>query len=88
MTAFCFLIYLVFTLIILYRSLPAIVWEIGSFIYVLTALFYGGMSWISFILIGLVILAISLIVRVQSVRLAISHFLYRRAVNTIPKLSF
>ena len=87
MTAFCFLIYLVFTLIILYRSLPAIVWEIGSFSYVLTALFYGGMSWISFILIGLVILAISLIVRVQSVRLAISHFLYRRAVNTIPKLS-
>lgn len=82
-----FLAYFVFTLIVLYRCMPPIVWEIGSIIYLLASRFCGEMAWPSLVLIGLLIGVIVMMVRVQSLRLAISHFLYRHAAKSIPKLS-
>lgn len=82
-----FLAYVVFTLIVLYRSMPPIAWEIGSLIYLLAARFYWEMAWIPLFLIGSFIVVITMLVRVQLLRLAISHFLYLHAAKSIPKLS-
>ncbi len=81
------LAYFIFTLIVLYRNLPPMMWEIGSVTYLLAARFYAGMGYFPLILIASIIIVITLIVRVQSWRLAISHFFYRHAVKSIPRLS-
>ena len=82
-----FLLYIVFSLIVLYRSMPPLVWEAGSAIYLCLATFFFGVPWIAGILLWLGILAIVVILNVESVRCAISDFLYKRAVKSIPKLS-
>ena len=87
MIVILFFVYLVFTLLVLYQNKPPIVWEIGSIIYLFAARFYGNMAWSSLFFIGLLIILLTMMVRVQSLRLAISHFLYQRAAKSIPKLS-
>ena len=82
-----FLLYLVFSLIVLYRATPPLVWEIGSAIYLFIATFSIGLPWIAGILLWLMIAFIVVILRVASVRGVISDFLFQRAVKSIPKLS-
>ncbi|RAP37638.1 acyl-CoA dehydrogenase [Legionella quinlivanii] len=87
MATILFLIYLVFTLIILYRGLPAIVWEIGSAVYLILATFFIGMHWLPGILIWLAILVTVILLHVEPVRAAFVDFIYKRSVKSIPKLS-
>lgn len=82
-----FLLYLLFTLIVLYHSIKPVVWEIGSVIYLIIATFIIGLPLLPGILIWLVIGSILLILRVNAVRDAISNALFKRAVHSIPKLS-
>lgn len=87
MATLLFLAYLVFTLIVLYRSEKAVVWEIGSAVYLLTAIFYIGMPWFCGLIIGLLIIAVAVILNVESVRSSLSDFLFQRIGKSIPKLS-
>ncbi|KTC66815.1 acyl coenzyme A dehydrogenase [Legionella birminghamensis] len=87
MATLLFLIYLVFTLIVLYRGLPAIAWEVGSAVYLILASFFIGMHWLPGILIWLVILATVVLLHVEPVRAAFVDFIYKRSVKSIPKLS-
>ena len=82
-----FFLYVVFSLVVLYRAIPAIVWEIGSAIYLFVATFFIGLPWIAGILLWLVVVAVIAMLRVESLRSAISAFLFKRAVKSIPKLS-
>lgn len=82
-----FLLYLIFSLIVLYRALKPLVWEIGSAIYLLVATFFIGLSWLAGIVIWVVVLAIAVVLRVESVRFSISDRLFQRAIKSIPKLS-
>ena len=82
-----FLLYLVFSLIVLYRAMNSLVWEIGSAIYLLVATFFIGLPWLAGILLWFVVAAIVVILRVGAVRVAISDLLYQRAIKSIPKLS-
>ncbi len=82
-----FLLYLLFTLTILYRAMSPLVWEIGSVVYLIGATFFIGLPWIPGILLWAIIGVIVLILRVEPARAAISNKLFQRAVHSIPKLS-
>jgi len=82
-----FLMYFVFTLMVLYRAMDAMVWEIGSGIYLVLATFFVGLPWPIGLLLWFFVIAIVAIIHTDSIRLVISDFLFERAVHSIPKLS-
>ena len=82
-----FLLYLVFSLVVLYRAMSPLVWELGSGLYLLMATFWIGMPWVVAVLLCLLIGAILVILRVESVRFIISDQLFKRAMKSIPTLS-
>ncbi|WP_133128651.1 acyl-CoA dehydrogenase [Legionella nagasakiensis] len=87
MATLFFLLYLLFTLIVLYHALNPLVWDIGSAVYLLIATFFIGLPWIAGLFLWVVIIGIFLIIRVESIRGAISEFLYHHAEKSLPKLS-
>ena len=88
MATLLLLIYLVFTLIVLYQGMKPLVWEVGSAVYLFLATFYIGMPWWFLgLLIWLAIIATVVIIHVESVRASISDFLFQRVGKSIPKLS-
>lgn len=87
MTALCFLFYLSFSLVILYRGNRALIWEVGSAIYLIINSFLVRPPLIIDIVLWLFILVIFVLIRVDFVRRLLSDFFYQRAVKSIPKLS-
>ena len=81
-----FLLYMVFTLIVLYRPMPAIIWEVGSVVYLLLALFFGVPTSLWLLLLA-VIVAVSVIIHVEAVRFTLSDILFKRASKSMPTLS-
>ncbi|BCA93985.1 acyl-CoA dehydrogenase [Legionella antarctica] len=82
-----FLVYLVFTLVVLYRAINPLVWGIGSVVYLIVATFIIGLPFISGLLLWTVIIIAIVIIQVEPVRMFISDYLYKTAGKTIPKLS-
>lgn len=88
MATLLFLIYLVFTLIVLYHGMKPLIWEIGSAIYLFLATFYVGTPWWFLgLIIWLAIIATVIVIHVESVRASLSDFLFKRVGKSIPKLS-
>lgn len=87
MATLLFLIYLVFTLIVLYRNRSALTWEIGSAVYLFLATFLVGLHWFWGGLIWLAVIAAVIIINVQSLRDWISDYAFERVGKSIPKLS-
>ncbi|CDZ76523.1 Acyl-coenzyme A dehydrogenase [Legionella massiliensis] len=87
MATLLFLIYLIFTLIVLYRGMNAIHWEIGSALYLFIATFIVGMHWLGGLLIWLVVIAAVVLINAEPIRTAISDFLFQKVGKSIPKLS-
>lgn len=82
-----FFIYLVFSLIVLYRSIDPLVWEITSTVYLIFATLFLGFPLLLGLLIWFVVIAIIVLHRFEEVRLFVSSFFYKRIEKTIPKLS-
>ncbi|WP_367607469.1 acyl-CoA dehydrogenase [Legionella sp. W05-934-2] len=87
MALLLFVIYLVFSMLVLSRNLQAIVWEVGSGIYLILATFVVGISWLPGLVVWLAIIAIAVVIRVDPVREYIADIAYKRAKKSIPKLS-
>jgi acyl-CoA dehydrogenase len=87
MCAVLFLIYVVFSLIVLYRLLPAVVWELGSAFYLIVATFIIGLPLSLGIILWALILAVILILRVDPLRDVITDYFFATAGQSIPKLS-
>lgn len=87
MALLLFLIYLVFTLVVLYRGLQPLIWEIGSVIYLVATFYFGMPWWFLGLIIWLVVIAVAVIINVEAVRAAISDFLFLKIGKSIPKLS-
>lgn len=87
MAILLFLIYVVFTLVALYRKLVSPVWEIVSVVYLLVATFVVGMPWFAALLLWVVMASIFAIMYAPPVRGFIVDKLYARSVKSIPKLS-
>jgi acyl-CoA dehydrogenase len=87
MSILFFLIYLIFTLIVLYRAMNPLVWELGSVFYLIVATFAIGLPWIiGFILWFFIVIAL-LVVYIEPVRTKIADFLYKHAEKSIPHIS-
>lgn len=82
-----FLIYLIFTLAIMYLALNPIIWELGSAVYLIAATFYIGMPGIIGLLLWTCIIFAILVVQFQGLRTFIADIFYKKAVKSIPKLS-
>lgn len=82
-----FLIYFIFSLIVLYRSMDAVVWEIGSGIYLVLATFLIGLPWPIGLLLWFFVITVMAMIHIDSIRLIISDFIFKRATHSIPKLS-
>ncbi len=82
-----FLVYLIFTLVVLYRAMNPLVWELGSVFYLLVATFAIGLPWIIGFFLWFVIITTLLIVYMEPLRAAIADVLYKKAGKSIPKLS-
>lgn len=87
MAILLFLIYVIFTLIVLYRAASPIIWEIGSVVYLIAATFFIGLSLIPGILIWTFILLSLLVLLVEDVRVVLADYFYKTAGKSIPKLS-
>lgn len=82
-----FLVYFVFSLIILYRASSSSIWEIASAVYLGVATFLVGFPLHMGLPIWIVIISIILVLRVEAVRSTITNFMFKRAIKSIPKLS-
>jgi acyl-CoA dehydrogenase len=82
-----FVLYLGFSLTVLYRAFSPRVWEIGSAIYLILATFMVGLPWFSGLFLWLIVAAIVVVLRVESVRCFISDYVFARAAKSMPKLS-
>ncbi|MFC3909101.1 acyl-CoA dehydrogenase [Legionella dresdenensis] len=87
MAIILFLIYLIFTLVVLARGIKSPVWEIGSGVYLIIATFVIGMPVIAGILVWLAIIAAAVLVHAQPVRERITDVIYKHADKAVPKLS-
>ena len=86
MATVLFLLYFVFTLIVLYRAMKPIVWDIGSAIYLVLALYVGMPLSVWLFLLAVIVVAV-IILHVEPVRFAISDILFKRASKSMPTLS-
>lgn len=86
MALLCFLLYLCFSLIVLYKGLNSPFWEIGSALYLLLALFIGP-SWPLLLLIAILIVSIITLIHSQRLRQSIANKLFIYAAKSVPKLS-
>jgi len=82
-----FLLYIIFTMSVLAYGWRAIVWEVGSVIYLLGTFVFVGMSWSAWILLCVLVLSIVALLRIEQLKLVISNVLFKRAVKSVPKLS-
>lgn len=87
MAILLFLIYAIFTLIVLYRAASPIIWEIGSVVYLIAATFFVGMPLIPGIIIWAFVLISLLVLLVEDVRIVLADYFYKTAGKSIPKLS-
>lgn len=81
-----FAVFFIFTLLVLYHSLPLRMWELGTAIYLLSTLFTPmpwGFTFFAWILFGGVIACI----RMPACRASINRFVYQHAEKVIPVLS-
>lgn len=87
MAVFLFLLYLIFTLTVLYREVKSPVWEIGSALYLIVAVFFVGMPLVAaLVLLAVIGLSIALI-HAKPLRHFIAKKLYAHAKKSVPKLS-
>ena len=87
MATLLFLIYLIFTLVALYRTINPVIWEIGSVIYLITATFFIGMPFIIGAVIWIAVIVAVVVLQVEPVRDFLADFFYKTAGKSIPKLS-
>lgn len=87
MGTFLFLLYLVFTLVVLYRGMGALVWEVGSVTYWIIATFIVGMHWLPALLLFCFIGGVIALLQLEQLRIVVSDFLFSAIGKTLPKLS-
>ena len=87
MSLVLFLLYVIFTLVVLYRSIDLGIWEITSCIYLVIATFFTGFPIFLSLPIWVGIASIIAIRRVSAIRLFISEYVYKYVIKVTPKLS-
>ena len=87
MAIMLFLLYLVFTLLVLAREMKALVWEVGSAVYLIAATFFVGLPWFAGLILWAVVIGVIVLLRSVHVREVIASRLFVRAKSALPRLS-
>ena len=87
MASMLFLFYLVFTLVVLARGMKAVVWDVGSVVYLIVATFFIGLHWLVGLVLWGVVIGLLVFLRSTSLRDAVAGRLFVRAKVAIPRLS-
>lgn len=87
MTVLLFLVYLTFTLLVLYHGLKSPLWEVGSAGYLIIATFVVGMPWLLALCLWFIVITAMMVVYVVPIRERITNYFYHQAIHSIPKLS-
>lgn len=88
MTALLLIVaYLIFTFIVLGYIQKALVWEVGSAIFLLLTTFATNLPWYIDIILWAIIVMVVLLVRIDPIKDAVSDYLYKTVGKTIPSLS-
>ena len=87
MATILFFIYLIFTLVVLYRGMSPVIWEIGSGVFLIMATFVIGMPVVVNWILWSIILSVVVLIHVEALRFAISDFLFKRMSKSMPTLS-
>lgn len=87
MATLLFILYLVFSLISLYRGMQPLIWELGTAFYLILATFVIGLPWLPAVFLWLVLGFIIALINLEPLRDAIADFLYHRVGKLIPQLS-
>lgn len=87
MATWLFLLYVVFSLVALARAMPFVLWALVTGVYLVFGTIYAGMGWLPFTLLLAAVAFITVLLKLESLRLFISDKLYHRASLSIPKLS-
>lgn len=82
-----FLVYLIFTLVILYLAAPAALWVAGSLVYLLFGTVWVGMSWWFFLPLLLIIGGVTALLYAEPLRTSLADFIFDRAGASVPQLS-
>ncbi len=82
-----FALYVIFTLVVLYKAYSPLVWDITSVIYLIFATLFGGFSLFFGIVMWLFILSIIAIHQVEDVRKLLSDIIYKRVKHKLPSIS-
>jgi acyl-CoA dehydrogenase len=82
-----FLVYIIFTLGVLARGMKAMVWDIGSAVYLLLATFWVGLSWLPGLLLWILIPAAIVLRRLPLLQNKFGGVIFERAKSALPKLS-
>ncbi|MDF1758501.1 MAG: acyl-CoA dehydrogenase [Legionellaceae bacterium] len=80
-------LYLVFSLIVLYRSIDYLVWEVTSLIYLVAATIIIGFPPFLGLIVWVLVVSVIAINRVDDVRLKISNYIFNEVSKNIPKIS-
>lgn len=87
MSSVIFLFYIVFSLIVLYKRVNALVWDVVSMLYLIFATLFIGFPAFLGIITWVFIVGIIAIHRVDELRDIIANFLYKIAKKSMPALS-
>ncbi|KTC64893.1 Acyl-CoA dehydrogenase (plasmid) [Legionella adelaidensis] len=87
MATLSFVVYLLFTLSVLYNGARLVIWEFGTLVFLLTGTFLIGFPVFPTVLLWSSLILIELICRFEPLRTAISSTLFEKARKSIPKLS-
>jgi len=79
--------YVIFSLVTLYVTLPVVIWEAGSVLFLCSLFFLSSASWLTAFSWLLIVGGIAAVNRVEAFRRFITDFIFNRAIQHIPKLS-
>ncbi len=82
-----FLLYVIFTLVVVARGVKALVWEVGSVVYLLLASVGGLLAWLPGLILWIAIPGVIVLRRVPLLQNQLGSFIFSWAKKAIPKLS-
>lgn len=87
MALLCSVVYVIFTIIVLYHSMKAVIWDIGSACYLVCLLAFGETSWIIEVIAIAIVVMIAVGVHATTLRHQCAQWFFRRLSHQMPSLS-
>lgn len=82
-----FILYMIFTLVMLYKSYNPVIWDIASVLYIVFATIFLGFPILLGLVLWVIIIAVIIIHQIADIRFLLSDFIYKKVKNKLPTIS-